>query len=233
MATQQNNGQVEEKLDYVRRGEPITADAWNKLVARANKPLDVSIVRTRRAKSSDGVEIRLAQLTTGLVWDSTARIYKATARYYDNGRPDTSGYTFDVYAPAISSNTTASRYTLNTRVWIIARNDRWELLETNDPLTRSVTAGLGISVGDADTSYLVSNTGLVEAKVNRDTSYTQSGTLFFSRRMFEWVAGELDSSTKVLGVRYKQVQVVTDVELRNGALDVTKSEIVVIDYQYG
>ena len=233
MADQQNTGRNEPRLDHVQRGQAITAEAWNKIVDRLNTPQDVSIKRTRRVKSSDGVEIRLAQITKGFSWDSTARIYKATARYYDNGRPDTSGNTFDLYAPAITASDTASRFTLNTRVWIIARNDRWELLETNDPLARSVTAGLGISVGDADTSYVVSNAGLVEAKVNRDTSYTQSGTLFFSRRMFEWVAGEIDSSTKVLGVRYKQVQVVTDVALRNGALDVTKSEIVVIDYQYG
>lgn len=54
MGTQQNNGQVEEKLDYVRRGEPITADAWNKVISRINKPLDVTIRRTRRPKGKGG-----------------------------------------------------------------------------------------------------------------------------------------------------------------------------------
>ena len=232
MATQ-NNGQVEEKLDYVRRGEPITADAWNKLVARANKPLDVSIVRTRRAKSSDGVEIRLARLESAWsTYDATVKTYHSTACFYDNGVADTDN-TFAVYAPAVSSYDTLSRQVVkSTRFWIIFRNNRWELLIYNDPLIRSVTGGLGISVGDTGLSYTVSNTGVVEAKVVNNAT-TKSGTLFFSERMFEWVDGELDTSTKVLGVRYKQVQVVTDVALRNGALDVTKSEIVVIDYQYG
>ena len=215
MATQQNNGQVEEKLDYVRRGEPITADAWNKLVARANKPLDVSIVRTRRAKSSDGVEIRLAQLTTGLVWDSTARIYKATARYYDNGTPDTSGYTFDVYAPAIGSSTTASRFTLNTRVWIIARNDRWELLEINDPFIPTYGSGVYCEVvSDFSNTYtyVVNNTGTTEVKVAGYKSYTNTKVLYLSPTYFEWVSSSLDIvGKKDLSLKTKQVTVVTGI----------------------
>jgi len=67
VATQQNNGQVEEKLDYVRRGEPITADAWNKLVARANKPLDVSIKRTRRAKANVSGTKKSVEFVTAIV----------------------------------------------------------------------------------------------------------------------------------------------------------------------
>lgn len=215
MATQQNNGQVEEKLDYVRRGEPITADAWNKLVARANKPLDVSIVRTRRAKSSDGVEIRLAQLTTGLVWDSTARIYKATARYYDNGRPDTSGYTFDVYATAISSSTTASRLTLNTRVWIIARNDRWELLEINDQYVPTYGSGTYCQVStdmSGTYTYVIDNVGTTEIKVAGYTSYTNTKVLYFSPAYFQWVSSSLDIvGKKDLSLKTKQVTVVTGI----------------------
>lgn len=211
----QNNGQVEEKLDYVRRGEPITADAWNKLVARANKPLDVSIVRTRRAKSSDGVEIRLAQLTRGFVWDSTARIYKATARYYDNGRPDTSGYTFDVYAPAVTRSRTASRLTLNTRVWIIARNDRWELLEIDDPFTPTYGSGSYCEVV-TDTSntytYVVNNVGTTVVKVAGYTSYTNTEDLYFSPTYFQWVTSYLDMVGKRdLSLKTKQVKVVTGI----------------------
>lgn len=232
MATQ-NNGQVEEKLDYVRRGEPITADAWNKLVARANKPLDVSIVRTRRAKSSDGVEIRLARLESAWsTYDATVKTYHATACFYDNGVADTDN-TFAVYAPAVSSYDTLSRQVVkSTRFWIIFRNNRWELLIYNDPLIRSVNGGLGISVGDTGLSYWVSNTGVVEAKVINN-EYVRTGTLYFSKRMFEWISGELESSEKVLGVRCKEMAVVTDVALRDGALEVTKAGITVIDYKYG
>lgn len=215
MATQQNNGQVEEKLDYVRRGEPITADAWNKLVARANKPLDVSIVRTRRAKSSDGVEIRLAQLTTRLVWDSTAKIYKATARFYDNGRPDTSGYTFELYAPAVTQSATASRFTRYNRVWIIARNDRWELLEIDDPYIPTYGSGSYCEiVTDLSNTYtyVLNNTGTTVVKVAGYTSYTNTKDLYFSPTYFQWVQSTLDIVGKRdLSLKTKQVTVVTGI----------------------
>ena len=233
MADQQNTGRNEPRLDHVQKGQAITADAWNKIVDRLNTPIEVSIKRTRRMKSSDGVEIRLARLASSWSYDNTAKAYHATACFYDNGSAQT-GYTFDVYAPAVSNSATLARQVVNsTRFWIIFRNNRWELLIYNDPTIKTVTGGSGISVAETDSSYAVSNTGVTEAKVVNDTSYTRTGALSFSKRMFEWVSGELDSSTKVIGVKYKQVQVVTDVALRNGALDVTKSELVVIDYQYG
>jgi hypothetical protein len=54
MADQQNDGRIEPKLDRVQRGQAITAEAWNKIVDRLNKPLDVSIRRTRRPKGKGG-----------------------------------------------------------------------------------------------------------------------------------------------------------------------------------
>lgn len=215
MATQQNNGQVEEKLDYVRRGEPITADAWNKLVARANKPLDVSIVRTRRAKSSDGVEIRLAQTRSAFTYDAAAKAYKATARYFDMGQADTSGYTFDVYAPAISSSTTISRYTTNTRIWIIARNSRWELLEINDPTIATYGSGIYCEVASdlsGSYTYVINNVGTTEIKVAGYTSYINTKVLYFSPTYFQWVSSSLDIvGKKDLSLKTKQVTVVTGI----------------------
>ena len=54
MAAQQNDGRIEPKLDRVQRGQAITAEAWNKIVDRLNKPLDVTIRRTRRPKGKGG-----------------------------------------------------------------------------------------------------------------------------------------------------------------------------------
>ena len=54
MADQQNDGRIEPKLDRVQRGQAITAEAWNKIVDRLNKPLDVTIRRTRRPKGKGG-----------------------------------------------------------------------------------------------------------------------------------------------------------------------------------
>ena len=50
----QNDGRIEPKLDRVQRGQAITAEAWNKIVDRLNKPLDVTIRRTRRPKGKGG-----------------------------------------------------------------------------------------------------------------------------------------------------------------------------------
>lgn len=215
MADQTNTGRNEPRLDHVQRGQAITAEAWNKIVDRLNTPQDVSIKRTRRVKSSDGVEIRLAQITKGFSWDSTARIYKATARYYDNGRPDTSGNTFDLYAPAISSSETASRITLNTRVWIIARNDRWELLEINDPYIPTYGSGEYCVVTTDPTytyTYRVNNTGTTEVKVAGYTSYTNTKDLYFSPAYFQWVQSTLDIVGKRdLSLKTRQVTVVTGI----------------------
>ena len=69
MADQQNTGRNEPRLDHVQRGQAITAEAWNKIVDRLNTPLDVSIKRTRRVKSSDGAAgtPKTANVVTALV----------------------------------------------------------------------------------------------------------------------------------------------------------------------
>lgn len=232
MADQQNTGRNEPRLDHVQRGQAITAEAWNKIVDRLNTPQDVSIKRTRRVKSSDGVEIRLAQLTTGFSWDSTARIYKATARYYDNGRPDTSGNTFDLYAPAITDIDTASRFTLNTRVWIIARNDRWELLETNDPYQVKYGSGWGITFDAYDGVNYIRNAGLRGAIVQKTDgsaagAYTdQNGNIQFDGYYMKWGPNRTDTVGKFnLTLKTRQVTVVTGIN--NGTP--TTTTITVLD----
>lgn len=232
MADQTNTGRNEQRLDHVQRGQAITAEAWNKIVDRLNTPQDVSIKRTRRVKSSDGVEIRLAQLTTGFSWDSTASIYKATARYYDNGRPDTSGNTFELYAPAVTASATASRLTTGTRVWIIARNDRWELLEINDPYQVQYGAGQGITFDAYNDVNYIRNAGLRGAIVQKADgsaagAYTdQNGNIQFDGLYMKWGSNYTDTVGKFnLTLKTKQVTVVTGIN--NGTP--TTATITVLD----
>lgn len=232
MADQTNTGRNEQRLDHVQRGQAITAEAWNKIVDRLNTPQDVSIKRTRRVKSSDGVEIRLAELTTRFSWDSTARIYKATARFYDNGRPDTSGNTFDLYAPAVTESATASRLTTSTRVWIIARNGRWELLEINDPYQPQYGAGQGISFSEYSGTNYITNAGLRGAVVQKTDgshagAYTdQNGNIQFDGLYLKWKSTYTDTIGKFnLSLKTKQVTVVTGIN--NGTP--TTTTITVLD----
>lgn len=71
MADQQNDGRIEPKLDRVQRGQAITAEAWNKIVDRLNKPLDVTIRRTRRPKGKGGTA-NPQEFTYATAADSTA-----------------------------------------------------------------------------------------------------------------------------------------------------------------
>ena len=62
MEQRENDGRNVPKLDRVQRGEPITADAWNKIVDAINRPVDVSIRRPRRSKGG-GASGTTEQLT--------------------------------------------------------------------------------------------------------------------------------------------------------------------------
>ena len=67
----QNDGRIEPKLDRVQRGQAITAEAWNKIVDRLNKPLDVTIRRMRRPKGKGG-EAETQEFTYATSASSTA-----------------------------------------------------------------------------------------------------------------------------------------------------------------
>lgn len=70
MANEQNDGRNPPKLDRVNVGDAITADAWNQIVDRLNKPLDVSIRRPKRQKS--GGNANPQEFTYAIAADSTA-----------------------------------------------------------------------------------------------------------------------------------------------------------------
>lgn len=70
MANEQNDGRNPPKLDRVNVGDAITADAWNQIVDRLNKPLDVSIRRPKRQKG--GGTANPQEFTYATAADSTA-----------------------------------------------------------------------------------------------------------------------------------------------------------------
>ena len=70
MANKQNDGRNPPKLDRVNVGDAITADAWNQIVDRLNKPLDVSIRRPKRQKG--GGNANPQEFTYATAADSTA-----------------------------------------------------------------------------------------------------------------------------------------------------------------
>lgn len=70
MANEQNDGRNPPKLDRVNVGDAITADAWNQIVDRLNKPLDVSIRRPKRQKG--GGTANPQEFTFATAADSTA-----------------------------------------------------------------------------------------------------------------------------------------------------------------
>lgn len=70
MANEQNDGRNPPKLDRVNVGDAITADAWNQIVDRLNKPLDVSIRRPKRQKG--GGNANPQEFTYATAADSTA-----------------------------------------------------------------------------------------------------------------------------------------------------------------
>lgn len=71
MANEQNDGRNPPKLDRVNVGDAITADAWNQIVDRLNKPLDVSIRRPKRQKGGGG-NSNPQEFTYATAADSTA-----------------------------------------------------------------------------------------------------------------------------------------------------------------
>lgn len=65
MEQRENDGRNVPRLDRVQRGEPITADAWNQIVDAINRPVDVSIKRTRRPKgTASGTSEQLTVVTS-------------------------------------------------------------------------------------------------------------------------------------------------------------------------
>ena len=77
-------------LDYVRRGEAITAEKWNALVERINaleQERSFSFGVQKRPKGGGGTNVKLAQLTSA--FSTVQGRMQATGKIVVNGTPTT------------------------------------------------------------------------------------------------------------------------------------------------
>lgn len=141
------------KLDTVRKGQKITAEAWNELVERVNA------LERRQAfnftvpqKQKPVVALALFAITWNWTNDANNVPY-ASASIVDTRTGAVSQDVVTVFAP----NGYGSGQGVERR-WCVWRG-RWELCEKDAPeltlLTKTVVAGLTVSVNDG---YAVLNT---------------------------------------------------------------------------
>ena len=177
-------------LDYVRKGEAITAEKWNALVERINaleqrQTFDFSTPQKNRRDNFQPCRLlsAWAQDSNG-VWKGRAGFINPTT-----GRPDAS-YIFDVYCPAASGRPEGDPY--SWRFWAAWRG-RWESLQ-QPVYQRIYVGGSYISAGAYDVDlggYRIDNEGLTNAVVPGD-AYSNTKTLYFNRRFFQWIPSTLD-----------------------------------------
>lgn len=83
MEQRENDGRNVPRLDRVQRGEPITADAWNQIVDAINKPVDVSIKRTRRPKgTASGTSEQLTVVTSVSVNSGGSLVFSTATKNF-------------------------------------------------------------------------------------------------------------------------------------------------------
>lgn len=234
MEQRENDGRNVPRLDRVQRGEPITADAWNQIVDAINRPVDVSIKRTRRPPAS--TDIRPARLR-GAWRKNEAGVWTAEANFLTESGFDNS-FTFTVYGPTLSpvSPATTPRGGIGFKVFVIWR-DRWEALQYNDQYIPQWGPDAGIEFASYvgyDRTF-IKNTGLRGAIVQNpggtsQSNYTdQNGNLQFDGVYLTWRDNYTDTFGKRnLTLRTKRVTVVTGM---NGGTPTTET-ITVLDPTY-
>lgn len=217
-------------LPKVKRGDPIRADEWNAIVdaVNNNRP-NVSIVRTRRGKSAAAVKLVVVRLSSAWSQVGNGALYSATGKigtFNEQGQWTQSGEQVTVYSISKPNGGTLDYY-----LAIFNDSDaRYEIVSRPLQFIPTYTGGEGIAVYTNGTPYVIQNVGTVNVKVSGDRSYTDTGTLYFSPTYFAWESSSLDIvGKKEIKLKAKQIQVVTDVALSGGSLDVTKEWVTVVD----
>lgn len=218
-------------LPKVKRGDPIRADEWNAIVdaVNNNRP-NVSIVRTRRGKSAAAVKLVVVRLSSAWSQVGNGALYSATGKigtFNEQGQWTQSGEQVTVY-----SISKPNGGTLNYYLAIFNDSDaRYEIVSRPLQFIPRYVAGVATAVyTNANGDYQIDNVGTVNVKVAGDTSYTDTGTLYFSPTYFAWGSSSLDIvGKKEIKLKTKRIQVVTDVALSGGSLDVTKEWVTVVD----
>ena len=131
------------KLDDVRKGQLITADAWNTIVERVNT---LEAEKARRfdflapKKPKTNIDIRPARLASAWA-QNAAGVWQATANFIVDDVVDTSS-AVDVYAPIATSDPGG---TVNTTRFYVLWRGRWELLPTGGGGDVPSLADLGLT----------------------------------------------------------------------------------------
>lgn len=166
-----------DKLPRVRKGDPITAAAWNDVVDKVNGKPDLSIKRGHLVKRGD--DVRLARLQSA--WQQNAAgVWYATACFIVNDVADTSSIVA-VYAPVSNSNPGGT--VAETRFYVVWRG-RWELLgapasNSQPPQTTLETVLTNIAgEGVGWIGVLSQSSGAVATKVCHAVTVNQGGLMF-------------------------------------------------------
>lgn len=121
-------------LNRVRKGDPITADAWNEVVDKVNGQIDVSLKRGKR-HIKGGVPIVLMRVLSD--WEAqTGGGYKATGAPAATGSLTATVDLWNLYA-----ETTPKRDSTHTLCYAFLNGSRWEVVEYTYGINFSVNNG--------------------------------------------------------------------------------------------
>lgn len=134
-----------------------------------------------------------------------------------NNKPDNTNV-IKVYAPTAS----AAPNTGIGAKYFAAWRGRWEIVDV--PRKTVITVGSGLSVTE-NAGYNLTNTGILSVKVFGETYETQ--TVMFASGDFTWSSPD-DYVGKEVCIKKHDQQIVEDVKLVNGELQVTYKTIAVI-----
>ena len=188
-------------LDYVQKGEAITAEKWNALVERINaleQRRTFDFRAPRKARGGDEGDIfKPFRLLSTWAQDS-AGVWYGRACYVnpETGRPDATDL-FDVYCPAASGRPEGEAYSWRAWARFDKKLQRWESLQ-QPVYQRIYVGGSYISAGAYDVDlggYRIDNEGLTNAVVPGD-AYSNTKTLYFNSRFFQWIPSTLDIVSK-------------------------------------
>lgn len=216
-----------DKLPRVRKGDPITATAWNDVVDKVNGKPDLSIKRGHLVKRGD--DVRLARLQTAW-FRNAANVWQATACFVVNDRVDTS-FPFDVFAPLATSEPPGAPR--SQRFFVVWRG-RWESMQSFQPVARYYGGDhIQVTSLESASGYSINNTGMTQANIVTNGvigNYYDCGTFYLNGRFFKWVPSTLDIIDKrELWLKTARKQVVTGVSQNpNGTLNVTTEYITVL-----
>ena len=170
----------------------VTRDAAREIVRAGLTPDEVSGYETPSAAPPWTPEFDVRPCRLLSAWtqnDAGGWQGRACFIVSETGRPDPS-FVFDIYCPAASGRPEGEPY--SWRFWAAWRG-RWESLQ-QPVYQRIYVGGSYISAGAYDVDlggYRIDNEGLTNAVVPGD-AYSNTKTLYFNRRFFQWIPSTLD-----------------------------------------